>query len=61
MKVEIDLEEVKAYIVAQGDDCDEWYGPEDYMTGDTIRRMFDYLNEEKASKEIDDFINGLGE
>lgn len=36
MKVVIDIEEVKAFIVAQTSERDEWFHQQDFMTADVI-------------------------
>lgn len=52
MKVTIDLEDLKEYIGSLSSYKDEWYGPENYMTGDCICDFLEWNDKKKFVKEF---------
>ena len=56
MKVTIDLEDLKKYINALSMWKTEWYGPENYMTGDAICGFLEWNDKKKIAKEFRFFL-----
>lgn len=56
MKVTIDLEDLKKFIKTLDSDSDEWYGPENYMTGSCINDFLVWKGEKEMAKEFGDFL-----
>jgi hypothetical protein len=52
MKVTIDLEDLKEYIGSLSPYKDEWYGSENYMTGDCICDFLEWNNKKKFVEEF---------
>ena len=57
MKVTIDLEDLKSFIKTVSADSDEWYGPQNYMTGDCICEFLEWNNKKEIAKEFRNFLN----
>jgi hypothetical protein len=57
MKAIIDLEDLKSFIKTVSDYPDEWYGPQNYMTGDCICEFLEWNNKKKIAKEFRSFLD----
>ena len=57
MKVTIDLEKLKDFINTLSNDKDEWYGPENYMSGTCIYDFLYWNGNDKIAKEFKTFLN----
>ena len=56
MKVTIDLNDLKKFINTLDSDSDEWYGPENYMTGSCIKDFLEWKGEKEMVEEFNTFL-----
>jgi hypothetical protein len=56
MKVTIDLENLKRFIISLESEEDEWYGPVNHMTGSCILSFFRFNGNKKMEKEFESFL-----
>ena len=56
MKVLIDLDDLKKFIKTLDSDSDEWYGPENYMTGRCIQDFLEWIGEKEIVEDFNKFL-----
>jgi hypothetical protein len=52
MKVLIDIEDVKRFILEHSEEEDEWYASERVLVGDPIVNFLVWAGKDKAAKEV---------
>ena len=56
MKVTIDLNDLKKFIKTLDSNSDEWYGPENWMTGKCIQDFLEWKGEKEIAEEFGKFL-----
>lgn len=59
MKIEIDLEDIKAFGNTLSSYEDEWYGPINHMTVSCIKEFFEFLGNTEASNKLNEYLENL--